>query len=157
MVFFLETVDSQWLPLITAAETPDKIWKAVQDKPARENPVSFYSRFASLLNLRATSKTGLSATITKFDTEWTRLTRRCSVAKETDKFILPWAFQRVFLTTQCKAAFLLHTLPPSMHIKDNLMTKDNLTYEQYYQHLMDITTEAERDDKAYAVTLARHR
>ena len=44
-----------------------------------------------------------------------------------------------------------------MHIKDNLMTKDNLTYEQYYQHLMDITTEAERDDKAYAVTLARHR
>ena len=44
-----------------------------------------------------------------------------------------------------------------MHIKDNLMTKDNLTYEQCYQRLMDITTETEQDDKAYAVTLSRHK
>ena len=57
-------------------------------------------------------------------TQWTSLNRRCSVAKETDEFILPWAFQRVFATTQCKAAFLLNTLPPSMqNTEDNLMTK----------------------------------
>ena len=67
-VFFLETVDSQWLPLITAAETPDNIWKALRDKFARENTFSFSSQFASLLNLRAASKSDLSATTTKFDT-----------------------------------------------------------------------------------------
>ena len=62
----------------------------------------------------------------------------------------------MFLITQCKAAFLLYTLPPSLHnIKDNPMTKNNLTYEQCYQRLMDITTETKQDDKAYAVTLAR--
>ena len=88
-VFFLETVDSQWLPLITAAETPDKIWKALQDKFARENTVSFNSQSASLLNLRATSISDLSATITKFDTEWTRLTRRCSVAKASPRHRTP--------------------------------------------------------------------
>ena len=88
-VFFLETADSQWLPLITAAETPDKIWKALQDRFARENTVSFSSQSASLLNLRATSISDLSATITKFDTEWTRLTRRCSVAKASPRHRTP--------------------------------------------------------------------
>ena len=31
-IFFLETVDQQWLPIITAAQTPSRIWKALQDK-----------------------------------------------------------------------------------------------------------------------------
>ena len=40
------------------------------------------------------------------------------------------------------------------NVEDSLMTKDNLTYEQCYQRLMDstITTET-NDDKAYATTI----
>ena len=36
------------------------------------------------------------------------------------------------------------------NIKDNLMTKDNLTYGQCYQRLMDIATDAD-DDMAYSL------
>ena len=79
-VFFLETVDFQWLPLITAKKTPPLIWKALQDKFARENAISFHSQFESLLGLRVTSKSNLASTITKFDSEWTRLQARCSPA-----------------------------------------------------------------------------
>ena len=152
-VFILETVDFQWLPIITANKTPSRIWKALQDKFARENTVSFHSQFASLLGLRVTSKSDLASTITKFDSEWTRLQTRCSTAKATDQFTLPFVFQTVFESAEAKAAFLLNTLPSSMsNIKDNLMTKDNLTYEQCYQRLMDITTEAD-DDKAYTAAM----
>ena len=39
------------------------------------------------------------------------------------------------------------------NIRDNLMTKDNLSYEQCCQRLMDLTTEEGGDsDKAYATT-----
>ena len=138
-VFFLETVDFQWLPLITANETPSRIWKALQDKFSRENTVSFHSQFAFLLGLRVTSKSDLASTITRFDTEWARLQTRCSTARATDTFTLPFAFRTVFESAEAKAAFLLNILPSSMsNIKDNLMTKDNLTYDHCYQRLMDI-------------------
>ena len=86
---FLETVDPQWLPIITAAQTPSRIWKALQGKFAHETTTSFHSQFAALLNLGVKSKSDLSATISKFDTEWIRLNTRCSVAKADDTFKLP--------------------------------------------------------------------
>ena len=99
--------------------------------------------------LRVTNKSDLASTITRFDTEWTRLQTRCSTVRATDTFTLPFAFQNVFESTEAKAAFLLNTFPsPMSNIKDNLVTKDNLTYDHCYQRLMDITTEMD-DDKAY--------
>ena len=62
-----------------------------------ERTVSFNSQFATLLNLRATSKSDPPPR-SPSSTEWTRLNTRCSVAKETDEFILPWAFRRVVVT-----------------------------------------------------------
>jgi len=150
-IYFLETVNPQWHPILTAAKTPSKIWHALKDKFARENTTSFHSQFAALLSLKVTSKSDLSDTITKFDTEWTRLNNRCSTATAASAFKLPFVFKSVFESPEAKAAFLLNTLPSSMYnIKDNLMTKDNLTYEACYQRLMDITTEGiEVEDKAY--------
>ena len=153
-VFILDTVDFEWLPLITANKTPFNIWKALQDQFDRENTVGFHSQLASLLSLRVTSKSDLASTITKFNAQWTRLNTRCSTARETDEFALPYDFQGVFQSPRAKAAYLLLTLPPSMsNIRDNLMTKDNLSYEQCYQRLMDLTTEEDGDsDKAYTTT-----
>ena len=65
--------------------------------------------------------------------------------------------QTVFESAEAEAAFLVNTLPSSTsNVKDNLMTKDNLTCEQCYQRLMDITTETD-DGKAYATIMtAKH-
>ena len=121
-VFFLETVDFQWLPLITANETPSRIWKALQDKFSRENTVSFHSQFAFLLGLRVTSKSDLASTITRFDTEWARLQTRCSTARATDNFTLPFAFQNVFENAEAKAAFLLNT--PTINVEHQRQSDD---------------------------------
>ena len=159
-VFILNTVDYEWLHLITANKTPFNIWKALQDQFDRENTVSFHSQLASLLSLRVTSKSDLVSTITKFNAQWTRLNTRCSTARETDEFTLPYDFKGVFRSPRAKAAYLLLTLPPSMsNIRDNLMTKDNLSYEQCYERLMDLTTEEDgNSDKAYAtMTTSRNK
>lgn len=152
-IFLLETVDSEWLPVITANKTPFLIWKALQDLFDPEDPASFHSQLASFLALRATSKSDLSSTITKFDSQWTRLHARCSRARSTDEFTLPYDFQNAFRSPHAKAAFLLNTLPPSMsNIKEHLMTNDNLTYEQCYQRLMDVATETEDDKECAAAS-----
>jgi len=41
------------------------------------------------------------------------------------------------------------------NVKDNLMTKDNLTYEQCYQRLMDLTTEDTEVGGAYSTTTTK--
>ena len=68
-VFILDTVDFEWLPLITANKTPFNIWKALQDQFDRENTVAFHLQLASLLSLRVTSKSDLASTITKFNAQ----------------------------------------------------------------------------------------
>lgn len=155
-VFLLETVDSEWLPIITANKTPFLIWKALKDLFDHEDAASFHSQLASLLALRAASKSDLSSTITKFNSQWTRLHTRCSTARSTDKFTLPYDFQNAFRSPRAKAAFLLNTLPLSMsNIKEHLMTNDNLTYEQCYQRLMDVATEKEDDEACAAASSIR--
>ena len=142
-----------FIPLTTENKTPFETWKALQNKFDRENSVSFHSQFAALQALRATSKSDLASTITKFNAEWTRLNTRCSTTRETDQFALLYDFQTIFRSPQAKAAYLLQTLPTSMpNIKDNPMIRDDLTYEQLYQRLMDITMEVDDSDKAYATT-----
>ena len=47
----------------------------------------------------------------------------------------------VTLTDEAKAAFLLLSLPSSLsHVVDNLQTKDNLTYSDAYQKLLDLNS-----------------
>ena len=55
---------------------------------------------------------------------------------------------------EAKAALLLHSLLSSIdNIVDNLQTKENLTYNDVYQHLMDLKfTQHEIDDKVYKVS-----
>jgi hypothetical protein len=54
--FYLETIDPTWLTVLTTYRTPSAIWKALQDKFARENTTSFYNHLSGLLNLRMESK-----------------------------------------------------------------------------------------------------
>jgi transposase InsO family protein len=152
--FYLETIDPTWLTVLTTYRTPSAIWKALQDKFARENTTSFYNHLSGLLNLRMESKSKATEHLTQFDSNWNRLQHRCSTAKESDTFKLPHAFKSVFDSLEAKAALLLYTLPPSMeNIVDNLQTKEGLTYDQVYQKLMNLSTSDKHDeDKAYKAT-----
>jgi hypothetical protein len=125
--FYLETIDPTWLTVLTTYRTPSAIWKALQDKFARENTTSFYNSLTSLLNLKMESRSNskTASHLTQFDSNWNRLQHRCSTAKESNTFKLPHAFKSVFESLEAKAALLLYTLPPSMeNIVDNLQTKE---------------------------------
>src|SRR3989337_812678 len=149
--YFLETVDPTWITILTTHKTPSAIWKAFQDKFARENTVSFYNQFSSLLNFKLNNKDDIADHLMNFDTLWNRLQYRCSTANDMDSFKLPYAFQNVFNSLEAKAALLLYTLPESMsNIVDNLQTNPDLTYDQAYNKLMDLSTSVKADeDKAY--------
>ena len=55
------------------------------------------------------------------------------------RYTLLFAFQSVFESPEAKAAILLCSLPESMNnIIDNLQTKEDLTYDQVYNKLMDL-------------------
>jgi hypothetical protein len=116
--YFLETVDPAWLTILTTYKMPSAIWKALQDKFARENTTSYYNHLTSLLNLKMESKSEISNHLTQFDTNWNRLQHRSSMASEDDTFKLPFAFKTVFESLEAKAVLLLYTLPPSM---ENIM------------------------------------
>lgn len=151
-LFFLSCVDTTWISILTVNKTPNKIWKALEDKFARENTVTFYNQLTSLLNTKLGSKAQIADHLTSFDTNWTRLQHRCSSAKDSDNFKLPTAFKSVFDSLEAKAALLLYSLPSSMeNVVDNLQTKPDLTYDQAYQRLMDLSTTSatDKDDKAY--------
>ena len=152
--FFLQTVDPAWLPILRTNRTPPRIWIALQNKFARENTTSFYNQLSGLLNLKLESKAGIADHLIKFDTTWNDLQHRCSTAEAEDRFKLPFAFKSVFESLEAKAALMLYTLPSSLeNVVDNLQTKQDLTYDQAYQKLIDLTTDnKDEDDKAYRIT-----
>ena len=147
------TVDPKWITLLTRKSASAQ-WAALRDKFARENTVSFYHQFSDLLNTKLDDKAEMASHLPTFDQKWTRLQRYCAGAKETDSFKLPLAFKPLFESLEAKAAFLLLSLPPSLeNVVDNLQTKQDLTYDQAYQRLLDLPstqgTDSPSGDKAY--------
>ena len=49
--YLLQTIDSQWIPILTANQNPASIWKALQDKFGIENPRTFFFQYKVLMQL----------------------------------------------------------------------------------------------------------
>ena len=64
-----------------------------------------------------------------------------------------FCFKLVLESPKAKAALLLRSLPESMNnIVDNIQTKEDLTYDHVYQHLLDLKSSfviSSADNKAY--------
>jgi len=137
--YFIQTVESQWLILLATHKTTPKIWTALKDKFARENTSSLFDQLNSVFDTKYDIVDLHSDHIIKYDTLWNRLHLRCSTPSSTDRYTLPFVFQTVFESPEAKAAILLCSLPESMNnIIDNLQTKEDLTYDQVYNKLMDL-------------------
>jgi hypothetical protein len=145
--YLIQTVDNKWFSILTTHKTPERIWKALQDKFARENTTAFYIQFKGLYDLKLDDTASMKDHLLEFDTHWNRIQQRCSSATSTDKNKLPSLFKPILDSEEAKAAFLLLSLPASLdNVVDNLQTKENLTYNDAYQRLTDIADRHEQGD-----------
>jgi hypothetical protein len=118
--YFLETVDPACLIILTIFKTLSVIWKALQNKFARENTTSYYSHLISLLNFKMESKSKISNHLTQFDTNWNHLQHWSSIASKVKTFKLPFVFKTIFESLEAKATLLLYILPSLIeNIADN--------------------------------------
>ena len=151
--YFIQTVDPKFLIILATQESPDKIWTTLEDKFARENTTTFFNQLNSVFNTKYEASEPISEHINAFDTQWNRLQLRSSTPSSTDRYKIPFVFKLVLESPEAKAALLLRSLPESMHnIIDNLQTKEDLTDDHVYQHLLDLKTPCavnSADNKAY--------
>lgn len=79
---------------------------------------------------RIDSKSEMADKLTKFKIMWTRLQTRCSVATAGNEFTLPYALKSVIESSYVKDTFLLSKISSLLeNIKDDLMTKEDFSYE----------------------------
>jgi len=162
ITYLIQTVDPRWISILATHKEPPRIWKALEDKFARENATAFYTQFQPVYDLKLTNPEKMKDHLLEFDTNWNRLQHRCSSARQSDTNTLPYLFHPVLASEQAKAVFLLLSLPQSMeNIVDNLQTKQGLTYDDAYQRLIDIADRRESgeasDDKAYKASEKKKR
>ena len=82
--------------------------------------------------------------IVDFESKWTSLASRTNQSAVTDTNKLAFALKPFFQSSEIKASLLLGSLPDTMNnIVENLQTKDNLTYELAYNHLMDLRSSSD--------------
>lgn len=96
------------------------------------------------------AKAKLAKNLTEFDAQWTELQNYCCSAKFDNKFKLLHAFGSVFESLEMKVIFFINRLPISIeNYKDNLMTKEDLSYDRLYHWLLDITMKKIVNNKVY--------
>src|SRR5947207_3463108 len=91
-----------WITILTTNKMPNRIWKALKDKFARENTTSFYKQLSDVLNTQLTSSDTVADYINRFNTNWNRLQHRCSIAKSDDTLKLPYIFKDVMESLEAK-------------------------------------------------------
>ena len=97
--------------------------------------------------------TGYGIRDTRLD--WFITASRTNQAATTHTNKLAYALKSFFESSEIKAALLLGSLPDSMNnIVENLQTKDNLTYELAYNHLMDLRSSSSTAPPAETVLKA---
>jgi len=75
--------------------------------------------------------------LTTFENQWALIKSRTDQARPNDASKLAYSLQSFFNSSEIKATVLLASLPSTMNeYINNLMTKDNLTYEMVYNHLI---------------------
>ena len=137
--FLVGMVEPEFVELITNCDTAAEAWRALKDRFDRQNATAFHGMLAQLVSLRMDPSTSMKDHLTAFDTFWTRFRMRTQASKDSEKLVR--LFKPVGDSDEAKAAFHLLSLPSSLsHVVDNLQTKDNLTYSDTYQKLLDLNS-----------------
>ena len=139
--YLLQSIDSFLHHFIITHQSPKAIWQALENQYDRQNDMNIHKQFQVIVDSKYDPSGGglLKDHIVNFESIWTSLASRTNQATATDANKLAYALQLFFQSSEIKASLLLGSLPDSMNnIVENLQTKDNLTYELAYNHLMDL-------------------
>lgn len=138
--YLLQSIDPFLHHFIITHQSPRAIWQALENQYDRQNDMNIHKQFQVIVNSKYDPADGsLKDHIVNFESKWTSLASRTNQAATTDANKLAYALKSFFQSSEIKASLLLGSLPDSMNnIVENLQTKDNLTYELAYNHLMDL-------------------
>jgi len=148
-------IDQGLIPIISSCGNAAEAWTALADKFDRKNAISLHTLIKAITTLTYDEKSSLSDHLSTFDNLWTRLKERTCAATSTQR--LDFALKSLADSDEAKGAFLLLSLPKAYdNIVDNLQTKENLTYNDIYQRLMDLASTSNQgslDNTAYKVKM----
>ena len=141
--YLLQSIDPSLHYFIIMHQSPRVIWQALENQYDRQNDMNIHRQFKVIVNTKYDPSNGTTGSlkdhIVDFESKWTSLASRTNQASATDTNKLAFALKPFFQSSEIKASLLLGSLPETMNnIVENLQTKDNLTYELAYNHLMDL-------------------
>ena len=138
--YLLQSIDPSLHHFIITHQSPRAIWQALENQYDRQNNMNIHKQFQDLFTTKYAGPTAsIKDHIAAFELKWTTLASRTEQSTGSDTNKLAYALKPFFKSSEIKASLLLGSLPDSMsNIIENLQTKDNLTYELAYNHLMDL-------------------
>ena len=154
--FLVMNIDQSLIPLISSCNNAAQAWTILADKFDRKNAVSLHSLIKAITTLTYDEKSSLSDHLSNFDNLWTRLKERTSSATSEER--LDFVLKGLADSDEAKGTFLLLSLPKTYdNIVDNLQTKENLTYNDVYQRLINLASASnqDQDNSAYQVKTNR--
>ena len=107
----------------------------------KDMPTTNIQLLNTVLKTKLSENDSLLDHLTEFRNNWDRLAQRGTTytAGTAADATIPQVISVMTSSLATKGAFLLCFLPPSMdNIVDNLMTKDNLTYDDIYSRLITL-------------------
>ena len=137
--YLLQSIDPSLHHFIVTHETPRAIWQALENQYNRQNNLNIHKQFKEFLNIKYSESGSIKDPLVLFESQWASIANWTNQSSVTDANKLAWALRTIFRSSEVKASLLLASLPNSMNnIVEKLQTKDNLTYESAYNHLMDL-------------------
>ena len=150
---FIQTVSKEILEKIVELEHPHEMWMYLRTQYYRDTAYALVSQIMNLVALPSTydSSQPISSFVQRFETEWLHLVKMAKSFKDDYRK----RFAEFFEEDKAKRDFLLGFL--SRHQKnvvDNLSTKDDFTFAEVKQRLLDLDHEVLESSSSDQVALA---
>ena len=154
LAFLYMNIDQTLHSILQASLDAHAAWSALENRFDRQNLTSFHQLLKSITSLQFVDDDSISDHLTAFDNLWQRLKARSKNSKSSNLAqTAASTFASLTSSDEAKATFLLLTFPKSFdNVIDNLQTKENLTYDDVCNRLMDIDLRKDKSDsKAFYV------
>ncbi|KAH0604208.1 uncharacterized protein H6S33_007239 [Morchella sextelata] len=150
VVFLQSNIEFEVILTLTPADTAHYLWTQLEDRFDRKTVSSLHSLLANVVTLQYTPDKGIKEHLPQFNTLWSSLLTRTSNSTDKTKDPLGYHLHQLASVSEAKASFLLLSLRHESleSVVDNLQTKPNVTFDDFYEKLLDLDSRRNNDGQA---------
>ena len=147
----IQTLAPEILDSIQREKNPHKLWKSLREQFYRDSPYALFAQDRKLSKLADSysSFSSLSEFIQNFEAEYQAYLNLAKSSKDEYRVKLAELLQMDQAKRERLLGLLVDHLP---NVVDNLSTKDNMTYSQVKQRLLDLGSNNSSSDLALSTT-----